>query len=117
MRNRTRRMTQTATYWGPGQDDGLGGVTFPAPILFAPDQGGGVRWQAKSELFRDEQGNEVASTAVVYVPQAVETEGYLALGDHTDVADPRTLAGADEVRQTGASPNLRGTEQLHKAWL
>lgn len=111
MRNRTRRMKQDVTYWGRPTDDGLGGKTFPSPVLLK------CRWQQKAELFRDAEANEAASSAVVYISEPVQTEGWLALGDHIGTADPRNVEGAYEVRQTGASPNLRQTEELHKAWL
>lgn len=107
----TRNMTQTATYWGPGVDDGLGGMTYPAPYTI------GCRWQSKAELFRDAEANEVVSRAVVYVAEPVEIQGWLALGDKSATADPRDADGAYLVRQNGASPSLSGSEILHKAWL
>lgn len=110
MNPRTRRMKQTATYWGRPTDDGLGNKTFPAPETL------GVRWEAKSELFRDSEANEVSSTAVVYVPKALEIEGYLYLGESAE-ADPRGVDGAHEIRQIGGTPNLRQTVQVHKVWL
>lgn len=107
----TRHMTETATYWGKPTDDGLGNFTFPSPSTIT------VRWQQKNELFRDANANEVISTAVVYVPQALEIEGWLALGDETGESDPQSVSGAHEIRQVGFSDDLRGNKRLHKTWL
>lgn len=114
MRNRTRRMTQTATYWKPATDDGLGNLTFPAPVLFAPPTG--VRWEQRQELFRDTESREVMSQAVVYVPEPLEIRGYLVEGDFLSTSDPRDVGGR-EIRQHYTVPNLRGSEQLSKVWL
>ena len=108
MRNRTRHMRQDATYWGPPTRDGLGGLTFPAPVAIK------VRWQQKAETFTDAQGDERVSSAIVYPAQPLETEGWLYLGTTAD-ADPRPIAY--EIKQSGFSPNLRATEQLNKVWL
>lgn len=109
MKNRTRMMRQDATYWAPPSRDGLGNKTFPAPVPLK------VRWQQKRELITDGQGRQQVARAVVYVSQPVEVEGYLYLGE-SEASDPREQ-GAWEIRQTGASPNLRATEVLNKAWL
>lgn len=111
MQTRIRRMLQTATYWGPGTDDGLGGITYPSPYTID------VRWQQKAELFRDANANEVISSAVVYVSEPVEIEGWMALGDETATADPRNADGAYQIRQLGDSPSLKADETLRKAWL
>lgn len=110
MLNRTRRMLQTATYWGPATDDGLGNLTFPAPSTLS------VRWEQKQELFRDAEAREVMSNAVVYAPSPLAIRGYLAEGDQTGFGDPRD-AGGREIRQQYTVPNLRATEQLSKVWL
>ena len=111
MRARTRKMRQTATYWGPGTDDGLGGVSYPAPYTVS------ARWQDKAELFRDSNANEVMSSAVVYVSEELTIEGWLALGDETANSDPRNASGAYQIRQAGSSPSLKADEILHKVWL
>lgn len=102
-----RDMNQAATYWTPGTSGGFG-TTYgdPVPLM--------VRWEDKSELYRDAQGNEVISSAVVYVPMPVEIGGFLALGDHTGTPPE---AGAREIRQTGSTVDLDGTVRLSKAIL
>lgn len=112
MKNRTRRMNQPATFWGPGTDDGLGSVTYPAPRVLTP----GVRWEERGEQFSDPEGKEDLSRAVVYTPEPLPVGGWLALGVFTE-ADPKALDGAWKIRQTATIPNLRGTEQLSNVWL
>lgn len=106
----TRNLFQDATYWPPGQNDGFGGVSYGAPVEIK------CRWQDKAELFRDNEGQELTSSAVVYVDRELEAKGYLFEGI-TAEANPITVEGAREVRQLGASPALKGGKVLHKVWL
>lgn len=99
---------QVATYWPPAGNDGFGGVRYGAP---EPRR---VRWQHDAQLFRDAQGREVVSNAVVYLDAPVVNGGMLYLGSSLELAPP---AAALEVRQVAASPDLGATEQLNKAWL
>lgn len=110
MLNRTRRMRQAATYWPPAGVDQYGTVQLgpPEPVF--------VRWQEKAELFIDNESREAVSRAIVYPARPLLRQGYLFLGEST-VEDPRGLPGAHEIRQVGASPNLRQTVQLNKVWL
>ena len=107
MRNYTRNMRQQATYWPPGTSGGFG-ATYgqPEPVR--------VRWEDKAELFRDADGNEVTSSAIVYVPRPLPTGGYLALGEH---AGTPIEASAREIRQTATSPSLDQRRQISKAYL
>lgn len=107
----TRHMTQTVTYWAAPTNDGLGNLTFPSPSTLTG------RWQQKAEVFRDAAGNETVSHAVVYLPSAVELQGWLVLGDETGESDPQTVSGAHEIRSVGFSDDLRGDKRLHKVWL
>ena len=106
----TQDMTQAATYWPPSVADGFGSTTFggATPIM--------CRWQDRAVLFRDIQGREVTSSAVVYTDRPLLPSGYLALGAQA-AADPHAVPGAKEVRQVGTSPDLDGAEVLHKVWL
>ncbi len=97
----TRNLRQDVTYWSPGTNDGFGGVTFGAPVV----QKG--RWEDKVELFRDQSGNEVISTATVYLTSSVENRGYLFEGTSTG-SDPTAVVGAREIRAFRKIPNLKG---------
>ncbi|MCE8418555.1 hypothetical protein [Rhodovulum sulfidophilum] len=101
----TRGLTQAATYFPPAGVNGFGDPQHGAPVAVV------CRWQDKAVLFRDEQGREVTSEAVVYVSQAVEVGGRIGLGALTDPAKAR------EIRQAGSSPSLRGGTEIITAWL
>ena len=100
-----RNMTQDATYFPPDGQNAFGDLAFGGPVAVK------VRWQNKADLFRDAQGREVMSSAIVYVDQPVTVGGRLGLGVLTDASDAR------EIRNAGESPSLRGDVILVKAWL
>lgn len=106
----TRNMNQEATYWSPGQNDGMGGLVYGAPVLVR------CRWQDRVTLVRNAQGAEVPSRSVIYVDRKLEPQGMLLEGDHTGVEDPLSVR-ASEILSVGSSPNLRATQELHKVWL
>jgi len=112
----TRNMPHVATYWSPGLNDGFGNLDFSGvvPVLI------NCRWQDKQELFRDANGQEQISQAVVYPDRELAVRGYLALGDKTEMGmagDPRTIPTAREVRHVGASPSLANDETLYRVLL
>lgn len=107
----TEHMHQAATYWPPAGNDGYGLVGFGAPVLIA------CRWQDTQKMFRDAQGRDVMSEAVVYPDQRVEVGGYLALEDQTATASPRDVGAAREIRQAGVSPSLDDDTELVKVYL
>lgn len=105
------KLLQTMTYWAPGTPDGYGRVLFEAvPVEIQ------CRWQNVAELFRDTKGNEVVSRAVIYTLDALEVGGWVVFGsaEAGTVSDPRTVSGAEEIRQIGTSPSLRATQLLYK---
>ncbi len=97
----TRNHKQTVTYWSPGTNDGFGNVIFGAPVFRK------ARWEDKVELFRDQSGNEVISTATVYLGVDVANKGYLFLGEST-AANPTLVSDAREIRAFRKIPNLKG---------
>jgi uncharacterized protein (DUF1684 family) len=106
--NYTRHMRQDATYWPPASNDGFGGRGYGVRF------GVKCRWEDRSVLFRDSQGTEVTSSAVVYVDRPLAIGGKLVLGFNTSSKPP---ADALEIRQVGTSPDLRNEEVLNKVWL
>lgn len=104
----TDDMPEVATYWPPAGSDGFGNATFGAPVPLP------CRWQNMAQLFRDNQGREVMSRAVVYIGGPVETLGALLRGESADATPP---AGALQIRQTMDSPGLDGDDVLHKVVL
>ena len=102
---------QDITIWQPGVNDGFGGFTFPAPTLIKG------RWEQKQELFKDPNGEELMSEAIVYVDTDVAIGQYIAEGDQTAVADPTTLSDAHRIKQYTKIPDLRFNEFERKATL
>lgn len=104
----TENMNQAATYWAPGVNDGFGGFTsYGAATAIL------CRWQNAQKLFRDAQGREALSEAIVYVDRELENGGKLKLGTVTGTPP----ADAIEIRAKGSSPSLDATRVLHKVWL
>lgn len=107
--NYTRWLTDAGTYWPPGVPDGFGGTTAGPPETVA------IRWEDKTILYRDSSGNEVTSSAVVYVDRPLALEGSIARGDHTGSSSP--ISEAREIRQVQTSPSLDGSTQITKVIL
>lgn len=104
----TESMPDTCTYWPPAGNDGYGGNGYGAPVSLA------CRWQNVAKLFRDPQGREVVSDAIVYTGGEVLNKGKLFQG--VSVADTPPDE-AVEIRQVDRSPSLDGSEVLTKAYL
>jgi hypothetical protein len=107
---------QVAVYWGNPQNDGYGGHTFDTATEIR------VRWEDKQELFRDVEGREVLSSAVVYSEVDLDLGGFLYLGNVDDSgldSDPlpKEVPAAREIKQFSKIPNLRGTKFVRKSWL
>lgn len=106
----TRGYRQTATYWGSPTDNGTGGFSYAAPVQFR------VRWEDKQMQFSNQVGELQVSQAVVFVSQEVEVGGYLYLGTSA-AADPHTVEGAYEIKQTMTIPDLRNARSERRAFL
>jgi len=105
--NYANHMKQQLTYWAPLSKNQYNETTFSAPVTVI------CRWQDKAVLFRNSDGQEVISSAVIYPVQPLELKGYVKKGVHADL-EPLGLAGAFEIRWSGDSPNLSGTITLNK---
>lgn len=109
-----RMLRQTAVYWAPLNPDRTGRPTWDAPVELS------VRWEDRSEEFKDDKGEVAMSRAVVYVASDVKVKGVLMLGElltSTNTTDPKANAGAWEVRSFEKIPNLRITRYLRVAML
>jgi hypothetical protein len=111
----TDMMNQSATYWAPAANDGFGGVGYAAPVVIA------CRWQVTSRLIKTAEGQEIMSSATVYLAAPVAEKGYLLLGDVTDevdsdgFSDPGEYDDAMQIINFYTSPSLDADEELHKA--
>lgn len=104
----TDNMTEALTYWPPAGNTGFGDVTYGNPVAIIG------RWQDKRVLFRDAQGRETVSDAVVYVDRALELAGKLYRGESAAL---NPVAAAKEIRDVQQSPSLEGELALHKVLL
>lgn len=96
-----RNLRQDITYWPPGSPDGFGGVSYGTPAARLG------RWEDKSDLFIDTDGQEVRSIAIVYLKEDVSLQGYLFLGTST-ASNPTLINRAFEIRAFSKIPNLQG---------
>lgn len=103
-------MNQTLTYWAFLSSDQFGSPTFSAPVQVK------CRWQDVAVLFKDSQGQQRTSSAVIYPVRSLSLKSYVKRGiDSTP--NPVGLAGAYEILQNGDSPNLSGTVTLNKVFI
>lgn len=104
----TWALRQQCTYWPPGVPDRYGNPQMGDPVHMQ------CRWEDKMELITDPEGQEVQSRAKVFVPQALEINGYLALGLHN--GSPID-AGARIIKSVSNIPDLQAVLTEHKVWV
>ena len=112
----TANLKQTAVYWGGPASDGFGGRTFDEAVEIS------VRWEERSEMFRDAAGQEARSSTVVYVGADLDLGGYLYLGTLSDLAsdeeaDPLVVENAFEIRGWSKIPSVKADLFVRKLWL
>jgi hypothetical protein len=74
-----RQFKQRAVYWGSPNEDGYGGKTFADAIEIA------CRWEEMRQVILDTKGNQIVCRALIFVNQDLDEEGYLYLGNLTDL--------------------------------
>ena len=98
-------MTQRGLYWRPAVADGYGSVLQTgANDIYC-------RWEDTNELYRDKNGEEAVSKAVVYTNRDVDIGGRLYLGNDADYNAGR------EIRHVSRTPSFDGTQKLIRAIL
>jgi hypothetical protein len=114
-----RKCVQTAVYWGNPVNDGENHFTFNDPIeIFC-------RWEGKVQIVKDwdAKGGEVECTAMIYVLQDLDKEGFLFLGTLDDLLDssgdssgdyydPMKLDEAYRIKQFEKIPALGSTTEF-----
>lgn len=103
-------LPQLVTYWPPEGLNDYGKAVFGRPLVLR------CLWQDKQEKMTSADGDEFVSKAQTIISEPVSLGGYLCLGDHRLVLDPRTI-DAHEVRGAYSVPDLRNLRQTHKAIL
>jgi hypothetical protein len=127
----TKRLVQTAVYWGNPQEDGYGGQTFDDPVEIA------CRWENKDQVLGTITGNQVIGyqdicRATVFVNQDLDEEGFLYLGTLSDLDaledssgdssggwyNPHKVVGAHIIKRFEKTPAIGSTTVfLRKAFL
>ncbi len=103
-------MHQTLTYWEHLGVDRFGAQSFAAPRQVA------CRWQDVAVLFRDAQGEQRTSSAVIYPIEQLELKGWVKRGIDYSV-NPVGIPGAFQILQKADSPNLSGTITLNNVFI
>lgn len=108
------KLNQTLVYWASPVQAGDGGATFDDPVELSG------RWTLKQEKFVDFHGEERISHSLIYLDQDVDIGGYLflgGLGDLNSDEDPQKQDEARRIMQFKRITNVKGTEDVRKAWL
>lgn len=110
----SRACKQTAVYWNKPTNDGYGGMTFDSAYPMEID----CRWEDTTEAItmrgESRKSVEVVCKAVVYVTEDLEEEGWLFLGELTDLSsaeedDPMSVDGAYQIKRFDKTPALGST--------
>lgn len=108
-------LNQYCVYWEPFSVDGYGTIIWDDPVELS------CRWESANELFVDSSGEELRSTAKVYLEDDVVVGGYLYLGElnsaFTSSDDPALTKTSYRIKRFDKIPDLSGTEFLRRAWL
>lgn len=105
-----RHLRQKVTWWQSQGNDGFGGTTYASPVVIK------ARWEDRSELFYDQQGEEVRSESVVFVDRDLSEGDYVYLGV-SGSGDPTAVSGARVVRNFRKLPGLRANVFERRAML
>lgn len=104
-----RNLLQDITYWAPGAQNVYGHTGSAAPVLIKG------RWQDKIQQIVRPGGEEVTSSAEVFVDRDVAISGFLAVGDHTASLTP--TPEAREIQTYNTVPDLRNLGSERRAYL
>ena len=103
-------LNQTATYWAPDGYTHEGAVRFARPVLIK------CRWEDRTDMFVDSQGDERRSEALVFVDRSLKTNGYILLGRSTEI-DPLDEDEAKEIKARRSIPDISSTETEYSVYL
>jgi hypothetical protein len=111
--NTSRRLKQTATYWGPSSRGADGRWAFSDSVEIS------CRWEQRTSKFVNANAEEKQSFAVVFLAQDVTLGGFLYLGtpDESDPSDPLNVDGAYEIKGFNKIPGIKATDFERTAYL
>lgn len=101
------------TYWEP---NGSSSDLYGKPMFKGPEYID-CRWEYKTELFRDKEGQEVNCRSKIFMlNKDIDLNGYVMLGRSTGQS-PTEIPEAYEVRAVSRIPDLRGLKELTVVWV
>lgn len=105
--NLKKKLPEKVTTWTV-TPDGYGGYMFGSPVVHDH-----ARWENRAELYRNSEGEEVVSTAVIYLLDLPGINSMIYRGE-SSATDPTTLTGVEQVKQYTQVSDLRGINTLVK---
>ena len=106
----TKMLIDDATYWQVIEADGEGWYTFEPPQHIK------VRWEDRRVVFKDTEGVEQVSSAVVYTGIDLELLGYLYKGKSFE-ADPKHVPLSFVLQNSNKVASLKGDIVLREVIL
>lgn len=109
--NQAAMLNDIATVWAHTDVDAYGNNIYALPTKQA------VRWNDEQVKFVNAEGDETTSRSVIVLSVSVATQDYIALGDLTHITTPSRDIGAYEVQGYSRLTNLRGSQNIMKAFI
>ncbi|MGM0409193.1 MAG: hypothetical protein ACQEQF_00405 [Bacillota bacterium] len=100
-------LNQKLTYWGTSGFDKFSNPNIKSPVIL------NCRWEDKKELYKDAEGNEKVSEAVIFVNQILSAEEYIQEGEHSGT----DISNAYEIKKVDKIPSIKGDKYQYKVLL
>lgn len=110
----SRMRKQLAVYWSSQKFDDFGQPIPLEPVEIK------CRWEDVQVEYLTKDGTKQVSNSVVYVDRDVELDGFLWLGELSELTSqtvPEQNEGAHRIKQVNKIPNLKAKEFLITAIL
>ena len=101
----TKNLRDTLTLWSESSTDIYGNATWNSPVQKK------CRWEDRQIEFRDNNGNTLISSAVVYVGEDFNVGDYVYLGVSSDSSPP---SSAHQIKNVQRAPSVRGNVTWRK---
>lgn len=112
----SRNLKQTAVYWGSPNNDGYGQNTFSTAVEVS------CRWEKsydkQKNIRKNKNGKEFIPNARIFIEQDMDEEGYIFLGELSDLdsdhTDPVKIEGAWEIMKFEKIPELNRSNKFQR---
>ena len=107
-----KNLKQDVIYWGNPVPNGYGSYNYDTPVQLKG------RWEDYQENFIDDDGEERRAKGRIFLNQAVDRKGYLALGNADSApANPSDSYDAFMIHGIKFIPSLKNDKTLYYAIL